>query len=210
MANKVETLQNRLQEIVQTSYRLLCNKITGGLIEVDNEASLQMQFGVIMRTIGQLYEFSPKDRFSIVLEHVVRNENIQTWKSKGKARVDVMLTLTNGDETCTAVIEMKYFPKTDGETITDNRFSMLADIENLETYIQLGIANLGFFMLYTTNKNYMTDSRSMVKIGNEAAITGKIVSNNRTINLKSNYELQWDAYNEDKHCFLLQPVTFVK
>ena len=79
MANKVETLQNRLQEIVQTSYRLLCNKITGGLIEVDNEASLQMQSGVIMRTIGQLYEFSPKDRFSIVLEHVVRNENIQTW-----------------------------------------------------------------------------------------------------------------------------------
>lgn len=40
MANKVETLQNRLQEIVQTSYRLLCNKITGGLIEVDNEASV--------------------------------------------------------------------------------------------------------------------------------------------------------------------------
>lgn len=155
MANKVETLQNRLQEIVQTSYRLLCNKITGGLIEVDNEASLQMQSGVIMRTIGQLYEFSPKDRFSIVLEHVVRNENIQTWKSKGKARVDVMLTLTNGDETCKAVIEMKYFPKTDGETITDNRFSMLADIENLETYIRLGVANLGFFMLYTTNKNYM-------------------------------------------------------
>ena len=201
MANKVETLQNRLQEIVQTSYRLLCNKITGGLIEVDNEASLQ---------IGQLYEFSPKDRFSIVLEHVVRNENIQTWKSKGKARVDVMLTLTNGDETCKAVIEMKYFPKTDGETITDNRFSMLADIENLETYIRLGVANLGFFMLYTTNKNYMTDSRSMVKIGNEAAITGKIVSNNRTINLRSNYELQWDAYNGGKHCFLLQPVTFVK
>lgn len=206
MANKLETLQDRLQEIIKTSYRLLCNKIVGGLIEVDNEASLQLQLGVIMRTIGQMYEFSPKDRFSVVLEHVVRDETIQTCKSKGKARIDVMLTLTSGNKTCTAAIELKYFPKTDGETITDNRFSMLADIENLETYLRLGKADLGYFMLYTTNKNYTTDSRSGVKIGNEDAITGEIASNNRIVNLTGAYKLQWDTYNMDKHCFLLQEI----
>ena len=206
MVNNVETLQDRLQEIVKTSYRLLCSKIAGGLIEVDNEASLQLQLGVIMRTIGQMYEFSTKDRFSIVLEHVVRDETMQTWKSKGRARIDIMLTLTSGDETCTAAIELKYFPKTDGEAVTDNRFFMLADIENLETYVRLGEANLGFFMLYTTNKNYMTDSRSMVKIGNEAEITGEIVSNNRSVNLTGKYKLQWNTYSGDKHCFLLQEI----
>lgn len=208
MANNVETLQDRLHEIVKTSYRLLCNKIVGGLIEVDNEASLQLQFGVIMKAIGQMYEFSPEDRFSIVLEHVVKDETFKTWKSqKGKARIDIMLTLTDGKNTCSAAVELKYFPKSDGEAVTDNRFFMLADIENLETYIRHGDVEFGFFMLYTTNKNYTTDTRSGVKIGNEDVITGKIVSNNRTVNLTGKYKLQWDTYNGDKHCFLLQPVT---
>ena len=203
----METLQNRLKEIIQTSYRLLCNKIVGGVIEVDNEASLQLQLGVIAKTIGQMYEFTPEDRFTIVLEHVVKDETIQTWKSRGKARIDIMLTLTNGKDSCSAAIELKYFPKTDGETVTDNRFFMLADIENLETYLRLGKAELSYFMLYTTNKNYMTDIRSGVKIGNEESITGEIVSNNRKVNLTGSYHLQWDTCDNDKHCFLLQSVT---
>ncbi len=206
----METLQDRLREIVRISYSLLCNKIVGGLIDVDNEASLQLQLGVIMKTIGQMYEFTPEDRFSIVLEHVVKDEAIQTWKSKGKARIDVMLTLTDGKDTCSAAIEMKYFPKAEGETVTDNRFFMLADIENLETYLRLGEAGLGYFMLYTTNNNYTTDTRSGVKIGNDEPISGQIKSNNRTVNLTGSYQLHWDTYNNGKHCFLLQPVTFIK
>lgn len=50
----MNNLKERLQEIVEMSYRLLCNKIVGGLVDVDNEASMQMQLGVIMKTIGQL------------------------------------------------------------------------------------------------------------------------------------------------------------
>lgn len=202
----METLQERLKSIVRTSYDLLCRKIVGGVIDVDNEASLQMQLGVIMKTLGQLYEFTPADRFTIVLEHVVKNDRLQTWKSKGKARIDIMLTLTNGKESCNAAIELKYFPKADGETITDNRFFMLADIENLETYICTGEVNLGYFMLYTTNKNYMSDARSSVKIGNEKPVNGVITSNNRKITLTGSYYMNWNTFEDDKHCFLLQPV----
>ena len=202
----METLKERLQEIVETSYRLLCNKIVGGLVEVDNEASMQMQLGVIMKTIGQLYEFSEHDRFSITLEHVVKDDAIQTWKSKGKARIDIMLTLYDGRNSCSAALELKYFPKADGETVTDNRFYMLADLENLETYLRLGMADLGYFILYTTNKNYTTDARSGVKIGNEEAVEGPVTSNGRTVNLSGSYQLRWDTYKDGKHCFLLQQV----
>lgn len=202
----METLKERLNEIVQTSYRLLCNKIVGGVIDVDNESSLQLQLGVIIKTIGQMFEFTPEDRFSIVLEHVVKDETIQTWKSKGKARIDVKLTLTDGKETCSAVVELKYFPKTEGETVTDNRFFMLADLENIETYLRLGEADLGYFMLYTTNKNYLSDSRSGVKIGNEDSISGNIESNNRKVFLTGSYKLKWDVYENGKHCFLLQEI----
>lgn len=199
----MDNLKERLQEIVETSYRLLCNKIVGGLVDVDNEASMQMQLGVIMKTIGQLYEFSPEDRFSITLERVVKRDDIQTWKSKGKARIDIVLTLSNNKETCSAALELKYFPKSDGETVTDNRFYVLADMENLETYRRLGIADICYFILYTTNQNYTTDTRSGVKIGNDEPLSGKIESNNRTVTLKGCHKLQWDIYDDGKHCFLL-------
>lgn len=202
----METLKERLQEIVETSYRLLCNKIVGGLVDVDNETSMQMQLGVIMKTIGQLYEFSERDRFSISLEHVVKDDAIQTWKSKGKARIDIMLTLSDGKNSCSAALELKYFPKSDGETVTDNRFYMLADFENLETYLRLGMSDLGYFILYTTNKNYTTDTRSGVKIGNEEAAGRSITSNGRTVNLRGSYQLHWDTYEDGKHCFLLQQI----
>lgn len=202
----MDTLKDRMNSIVQSSYDLLCKKIVGGAIIVDNEASMQMQLGTIMKTLGQMYEFSPEDRFSIVLEHAVRHEVLNTWKSKGKARIDILLTLTSGKETCSAAIELKYFPKSEGETVTDNRFAMLGDIENLEAYLRLGMTDLGYFILYTTNKNYLTDTRSGVEIGNETPVTGTIESNNRTVNLAGSYQLHWDTYDDCKHCFLLQKV----
>lgn len=203
----MKTLKERLQEIVNMSYHLLCNKIAGGLISVDNEASMQLHLGVIMKTIGQMYEFTPKDRFTIVLEHVLKDKNIKTFKSNGTARIDVLLTLSDAKETCSAALELKFFPKKDdGETVTNNRFSMLADMENLETYLRLGKTDLGYFMLYTTNRNYLTDNRSGVKIGNEKPVGGIIESNKRKVQILGSYKLSWDKYDGDKHLFLLQEI----
>ncbi len=202
----METLKERLESIIQISYNIICNKIVGGLVHLDNEASLQLQIGVVLKAIGQMYEFEPDDRFSIVLEHEIRDEKLNTWKSKGRARIDAFLTLANKNNSCSAAIEIKYFPKAEGETVTDNRFAMLGDIENLENYFALGQADLCYFFLYTTNKNYLTDSRSMVKIGNEQPVTGSILSNNRLVSILGNYQLRWDTFNNDNNYFLLLKV----
>ena len=102
-------------------------------ISISNEASFQLQFGVILKQIGQLYEFDEKDRFYIQLEDVQTID--VTQKSKhGRARCDIMLSLKNGKDEFSVAIELKYFKKAEGETITDNRFRILCDIENLENY----------------------------------------------------------------------------
>lgn len=206
MIKEIKNLQNRLKEIIDISYQVFCHKIVEGQITIDNEASLQLQLGVIMKTIGLVYEFSPNDTFTINLEYVIKDENILTWKSQQKARIDIFLRLSDGINSCSAAIELKYFPKTEGETVTDNRFAILADIENLEAYINLGIADMGFFILFTTNKNYTTDTRSMVKIGNETPISGTIRSNNRIVTLRDNYHLHWDSFYKNNYFFLLQPI----
>ena len=70
MSNNVLSLKERLTEIVDISYRVLCNKIVSQSINIPNEASLQLQLGVILKQVGQLYEFSTEDRFTIQLEDV--------------------------------------------------------------------------------------------------------------------------------------------
>lgn len=63
------TLKERLTEIVNSSYWRLCNIVSKN-ISVSNEASLQLHLGVILKQIGQLYEFEANDRFYIQLEDV--------------------------------------------------------------------------------------------------------------------------------------------
>lgn len=204
----MKSFKERLTEIVQTSYKLLCEKIAGGMIQIDNEASMQLQLAIIMGTIGHFYEFTPEEHFSLKLEYAVKNGNLQTRKStQNKARIDIYMSLSNDTEKCSVAMEMKYFPKCDGETVTENRLNFLADIENLEAYIRLGMAEIGFFMLYTTNPNYLMDNRSKVKIGNNSMLKDERAESESFI-IQGSYNLKWDSI--DNKYFLLLPIHSIQ
>ena len=81
----METPQERLKEIVKISYSILCNKVAYGDIKIANEASLQMQFGVILKQVGHLYEFADTDKFLIDLE-TTQAISPTIKSSKGQAR----------------------------------------------------------------------------------------------------------------------------
>ena len=53
----VPSLEDRLKQIIDSSYKLLCHKIVSESFIVENVASLQMQLGVILKQIGQLFDF---------------------------------------------------------------------------------------------------------------------------------------------------------
>ena len=173
MSNNVLSLKERLTEIVDISYRVLCNKIVSQSINIPNEASLQLQLGVILKQVGQLYEFSTEDRFTIQLEDV--QDINATQKSKnGKARCDIMLKHCK-----------KASKKASSETITDNRFSIWCDLENLENYKEVFSQKnqelIGYEILYTNNPNYANPgSTSYVKIGHGIVMNpGEYESNGR-------------------------------
>lgn len=197
---EISPIKERLKEIVQISYNLLCNKIADGNICVHNEASLQMHLGVILKQVGHLYEFSKSDRFSVELETWREIEG--TFKSKkGRARCDIQLKMANEYGSHEVAIELKYFRRHINETITDNRFSILLDLENLEQYQVNNPDLLCFEIVYTDNENYTKiDNRSKIKItpkvsGNDEPYVG------RTIKLRKTYDSIWDSYHskDDKH-----------
>ena len=62
------THKERIIQIVWIAYERLCGKVTGKRIAVANEASLQLQLASILKTLGELYEETPDQRFNIELE----------------------------------------------------------------------------------------------------------------------------------------------
>lgn len=196
---KTVSLPKRMEQIISVSYDILCNKIANGSVIVQNEASLQMQFGVILKQVGQLYEFSDQDHFKIELE-TPRDIEASTKSNRGQARCDISLRLFNDSDSIGAEIELKYFKydKTQ-EAVTDNRFSVLMDLENLELYKKREPRLMCYEFVYTDNKNYANPSTtSGIKLA--PCITQSYTYGRKTINLNACYEAEWTAYGE--HYFM--------
>lgn len=197
----METPQERLKEIVKISYSILCNKIAYGDIKIANEASLQMQFGVILKQVGQLYEFAGTDRFSIELE-AIQPISPTTKSSKGQARCDISLRFSmENNDTANAIIELKHFKydKT-SEAVADNRFAIMKDIENLEHYKEKDTQLLCYEILYTNNKNYANPvTTAGIKLA--PIITQEFTYCNKTVKLKYTYAAEWS--NVGEHYFMI-------
>lgn len=203
---EITPIKERLKEIVKISYNLLCNEIAGSSITIYNEASLQMHLGVILKQVGRLYEYTKTDRFSIDLE--TWQEIDGTLKSKnGRARCDINLKMENEQEKYEVALELKYFKYSEHEAVTDNRFSILLDLENLEQYQANNPTLLCYEIVYTDNVNYTKlDNRSKIKITPQ--ISGNDVPYaNRIIKLHKTYDSVWDSYdskdNSRGHHFLI-------
>lgn len=213
---KLSDLQKRLDEVIKVSYDLFCKKMSGGCFSIYNEASMQLQLGVILQSVGQLYLFSKEDHFAIELEYVWKDADGNPYKFKrhmcktesGKPRCDILISLSHGKKICTAAIELKYFKKSNGETTTDNRFSIYKDIENLEVYKEEKGLSLGYVIAYTDNINYTTNNtNSKFNIGQDYVLgPGKIKHHNNEdsefVQLCAPYVFKWSKESESNNCFL--------
>ena len=190
--------RERLLEVIELSYKLLCNKVAEGSISIPNEASFQLQLGTIMKIVGQLYEFHEKDHFIINLE--APQAIAATAKSqKGKARCDIELSFRYGN-TCKAkaYIELKHFRKSPNAATTDNRFALFKDLKNLEKYKSK--ADICCEMVFSNDGCYTVAGKSKIDIGNGVTSPKTIVyTSNKSISLDNEYPFNWDSYSDDCH-----------
>lgn len=218
--------QDRLTEIVESAYRILCQKVAGNRITIYNEASLQLHLGAALKTLGELYEFSADtgERFVIELEKTI--EIPVTSKSNGKARCDIAIAFNKGSTVLAqALIELKYFKasidQNSAEATKDNRFSLFMDMENLEKYRETKenskIPTLCYEIAIAQNYTYANPlAKASLKTGN-----GCMTDDSRTftdtndtclvryttrkpIDLKGNYLFEWTSYANNKHCLIIK------
>jgi hypothetical protein len=141
-----------LTEIIESGYRLLNRKLAHGGLTARNESAFQLEYGHILKTLGQLYEFRLADKFDLEFEtYLPLNENSLKSKSD-RARVDLLLKYKDDHSQVKATIELKFFKK-ENHREPNNRYDVFKDISNLELYKRHGI-DLCYFILATDHSHY--------------------------------------------------------
>lgn len=201
----------RLNQLFNLSYDFLRLKINGGQIRVDNEASLQLQFSAILKSVGDLLVTNRDEFFFIELEKPTTHVSGLFGKSgSANANVDIFCGYTNvaSDETHSCAIELKYFKKKNHRE-PNNRYDVFADIHNLENYG--AIANCCFLVVATDHDHYVSQAKYSADtcdfdFGDGKIYVGGTETTYRTskpygkpITLANSYSFKWDTAIEGIH-----------
>lgn len=216
METKLLSAKERVTEIIERSCEIFQAKIVNNNIgEISNEASMQLQLGIILQQVGSLYKWGKNDRFDLILEKTFGISEATNKSPNKKARCDIYIEMKaeGEDKSCKVGIELKYFPKCEGEATTDNRIAILEDIQNVEQYINNGKIDFGYSYVYTTNENYArSDTKASINLGDGQKVHGGKCKS-ETVELEGTYTPQWQEYrpscaNSDtgKSFFLLLPI----
>jgi len=150
---------DRLKKIVNLAYESLYEKIAGGVIIIENEASLQLQFSSIIKTIAEIYIYQKDELFSIELEKpVILSSGVFSKSNSSKARIDIFISIENliSGEKSNCAIELKFFKKANHRE-PNNRYDVFKDIHNLENYGDF--VNMGILLVATDHEHYISQEK---------------------------------------------------
>lgn len=194
------------EEIIETAYKLLTHKLAFGGLTARNESAFQLEFGHILKTIGQLYEFRLVDKFHLEFETYISLNGTSIKSKSDRARVDLLLKYQDDDSSTKAAIELKFFKK-ENHREPNNRYDVFKDISNLELYKSHDI-DLCYFILATDHSHYCdqdtysTDTANFDFRHDKQYKAGTVLQYKTAkpfgpdITLNQNYSFKWDKIND--------------
>lgn len=187
------------RRIITLAYEILRKKVAGGIVVINNEASLQLQLGAILQTLGPLFEFDTRDRFIIELEG-----RLPALAPAHDAEVDILISL--GDETrfSTCAIELKYFKKENGREPL-SRYDAFVDLARLEAFRQRHVDS-AYFIVGTDNPHFVSHPKygaaaeafdlrdnACYAAGTTLTYNTRSGPSHPPVRLNNNYEFKWDS-----------------
>ena len=185
---------DRLEEILDISWRLFKTRFSDERHKVLTEAPFQHHFAHIVSTVGELFCSRRNDIFLVDLETKLE-------KVKGKTKyIDITGEFEGRKASC--AIELKF--KTDKQGAQDHgRIDVFVDIEALEIAVQKGYS-FGRFYMITDSTAYVNQSKKgvgTVFTTNDGAVTQAGATfhcptskgrENVRVKLRSSYQFQWE------------------
>src|SRR5690606_14039949 len=121
------------EEIIETAYKLLTHKLAFGGLTARNESAFQLEFGQILKTLGQLYEFRLVVKFHLEFETYLSLNKTSIKSKSDRARVDLLLKYQDNDSLTKSAIELNFFKK-ENHRKPNKHYDEFKDISNLEQY----------------------------------------------------------------------------
>lgn len=192
-----------LKQVIKSSYDLLLGQISRGRIVIQNEASFQLHYAYILKTVGELMQFSPSDIFSIKMETPYSSAGILNKSGSKKAKIDIVMELKNSVESVSCAIELKFYQK-ENHREPNNRYDVYKDLLNLEDYVNSGQYNFGLFFLSTNHLHYVNQKNYSVDTADFDFRHGSIYKSGRIleyrtdkpyggpISLRNDYQFLWE------------------
>ncbi len=197
-----ESLPERMRAAVSESWLIFSRKVGGGLIPINKEASMQLQFAYILQQLAPLITFHENEALQVELETGVSVD-------ASSREIDLMFTGQWSGREHKIAIEMKCYrtlAASGGNRGATDIFmkDVYFDLFLLEEYVALGIATQGVSFVMNdmerlvnpskkTGKCWRYDTSQGATFGGETfdtPIGGKPID----FSLGKRYELAWKQY----------------
>jgi len=148
----------RIDDILQTSWRILKTRFIEKRYEISREAPFQHYFAHIISTIGDTYCITRSEKFMVDLEEKLelKNNNDEVKKNY----IDITCGFSRGEEDSQekTAIELKFKTKSQGAP-NDTRNLVFQDIKRLENARKEDSFSQGRFYMITDLQTYANKSK---------------------------------------------------
>lgn len=199
---KTDIPEEKLDMIIRISWELLQRKIQHGLVKINKEASLQLQFANILQELISISRYSDSERVKVVLEDTIKLQNGKTQE------IDVLLETVIKKRPYKIAIEMKCykeFASSGGKRGAVDIFckDVYEDIESLEKYKQdCPDIKKAYFLAMTDYENIVCPQNKKAKYWNYDISDGfnlvgpkkfntPIGGKNVLIHIDGQYKFEW-------------------
>jgi hypothetical protein len=197
-----ESLSSRMRAAVTLAWSLFSRKVGGGLVEINKEASMQLQFAYILQQFLPLITFQPDEQLRLELE---------TGAKVGTTTCE-MDVLFSGQSSVTnhrIAIELKCYrtrASSGGMRGATDIFmkDVYEDLAILERYLECGLADEGIALVMNDLERLVNPKNKEAKcwhydISHGAkfgplSLSTPIGGKDVLIELKKNYSLEWLQY----------------
>lgn len=155
------TFEDRLRQAITAAWSIFSRKVGGGLIPINKEASMQLQYAYILRQLLPLTSHAAHEVAEIELETGVRT-------SGGSNEIDILLKGESPHGQHLIAIELKCYRKlasSGGLRGAQDIFmkDVYVDLAILEEYVRRGIADRGIALVMNDHELFVNPKRKTGK-----------------------------------------------
>ncbi len=199
-----DNFNKRLRESISVAWTIFTRKIGYGLIEINKEASMQLQYAYILQQILPLLTFRKNEQAKIELETgVPLNESTK--------EIDLLLSGTSSEGETKIAVEMKCYrtiASSGGKRGATDIFmkDVYEDLQLLEKYIEAGHADRGVSLVMNDMANFVNPRNKNAKCWDydishgtkfeDICLTTPIGGKDIYIEIHKKHEILWEQHGE--------------